>query len=114
MSKIYDALQIAYGEKLAAKNEPMELPSVSVSSHSLLQIKNSSSIPKCYKESELMVMAQNIAALLPGPDKNVIQFIGSRKGEGTSTLVREFAMVSAQHSHKPVLLIEPDLMQPSQ
>ena len=61
-----------------------------------------------------MVMAQNIAALLPGPDKNVIQFIGSRKGEGTSTLVREFAMVSAQHSNKPVLLVEADLMQPSQ
>jgi Mrp family chromosome partitioning ATPase len=114
MSKIYDALQIAYGEKLAAKNEPIEIPSVSVSSHSLLQIKSSSSIPRCYKESELMVMAQNIAALLPGPDKNVIQFIGSRKGEGTSTLVREFAMVSAQHSNKPVLLVEADLMQPSQ
>ena len=114
MSKIYDALQIAYGEKLAAKNEPIEIPSVSVSSPSLLQIKSSSSIPRCYKESELMVMAQNIAALLPGPDKNVIQFIGSRKGEGTSTLVREFAMVSAQHSNKPVLLVEADLMQPSQ
>ena len=114
MSKIYDALQIAYGEKLAAKNEPMEIPSVSVSSPSLLQIKSSSSIPRCYKESELMVMAQNIAALLPGPDKNVIQFIGSRKGEGTSTLVREFAMVSAQHSIKPVLLVEADLMQPCQ
>jgi Mrp family chromosome partitioning ATPase len=114
MSKIYDALQIAYGEKLAAKNEPIEIPSVSVSSHSLLQIKSSSSIPRCYKESELMVMAQNIAALLPGPDKNVIQFIGSRKGEGTSTLVREFAMVSAQHSNKPVLLVEADLMQPCQ
>ena len=114
MSKIYDALQIAYGEKLAAKNEPMEIPSLSVSSPSLLQIKSSSSIPRCYKESELMVMAQNIAALLPGPDKNVIQFIGSRKGEGTSTLVREFAMVSAQHSIKPVLLVEADLMQPCQ
>ena len=114
MSKIYDALQIAYGEKLAAKNEPMEIPSVSVSSPSLLQIKSSSSIPRCYKEPELMVMAQNIAALLPGPDKNVIQFIGSRKGEGTSTLVREFAMVSAQHSIKPVLLVEADLMQPCQ
>ncbi len=114
MSKIYDALQIAYGEKLAAKNEPIGISSVSVSSPSLLQIKSSSSIPRCYKESELMVMAQNIAALLPGPDKNVIQFIGSRKGEGTSTLVREFAMVSAQHSNKPVLLVEADLMQPSQ
>jgi len=126
MSKIYDALQIAYGEKLAAQkepktgietsigNEPIEVPSVSIPSSPLLKIQSSSSIPRYYKESELMVMAQNIAALLPSPDKNVIQFIGSRKGEGTSTLVREFALVSAQHSKKPVLLVEADLAQPSQ
>jgi protein-tyrosine kinase len=114
MSKIYDALQIAYGEKLAAEREPIDVPSVSISSPSLLQIKSASSIERFYKESELMVMAQNIAALLPSPDKNVIQFIGSRKGEGTSTLVREFALLSAQHSNKPVLLVEADLMQPCQ
>jgi len=114
MSKIYDALQIAYGEKLAAGNEPIEVPSVSIPSSSVLPIKSSYAIPRFHKESELMVMAQNIAALLPSPDKNVIQFIGSRKGEGTSTLVREFALVSAQHSKKPVLLVEADLAQPSQ
>ena len=120
MSKIYDALQIAYGEKLAAGNgaseetQPIDVPSVSVPSPSLLQVKSSLSIPRFHKESELMVMAQNIAPLLPSPDKNVIQFIGSRKGEGTSTLIREFALVSAQHSNKPVLLVEADLAQPSQ
>ena len=118
MSKIYDALQIAYGEKLAAgnesKKEPIEVPSVSIPSPSLLQVRNTTSYPRLYNESELMVMAQNIAALLPSPDKNVIQFIGSRRGEGTSTLVREFALVSSQHSKKPVLLVEADLMQPCQ
>ncbi len=118
MSKIYDALQIAYGEKLAAgnesKKEPIEVPSVSIPSPSLLQVRNTTSCPRLYNESELMVMAQNIAALLPSPDKNVIQFIGSRRGEGTSTLVREFALVSSQHSNKPVLLVEADLMQPCQ
>ena len=118
MSKIYDALQIAYGEKLAAANEvkkeSIEVPSVSIPSPSLLQVRNTTSCPRLYNESELMVMAQNIAALLPSPDKNVIQFIGSRRGEGTSTLVREFALVSSQHSNKPVLLVEADLMQPCQ
>jgi len=115
MSKIYDALQIAYGEKLATGTEPaIEVPSVTLPSPSVLQVKSASSLPRVHKESELMVMAQNIAALLPSPDKNVIQFIGSRKGEGTSTLVREFALVSAQHSNKPVLLVEADLMQPCQ
>jgi protein-tyrosine kinase len=121
MSKIYDALQIAYGEKLAAGKapaEPIDVPSVSVPSsppsHSLLRVQSAVSVKRLYKESELMVMAQNIAALLPSPDRNVIQFIGSRKGEGTSTLVREFALLSAQHSNKPVLLVEADLMEPSQ
>ena len=119
MSKIYDALQIAYGEKLASakagpKQEPIDVPSVSVPSSSLLPIKDSLAVRRIHKDSEMMVMAQNIAALLPNPDKNVIQFIGSRKGEGTSTLVREFALLSAQHSQKPVLLVEADLMQPSQ
>ena len=114
MSKIYDALQIAYGEKLAAEKEPIDVPSVSLSSPSLLPVQRASAIERFYKDSELMVMAQNIAALLPSPDKNVIQFIGSRKGEGTSTLVREFALLSAQHSMKPVLLVEADLMQPCQ
>lgn len=121
MSKIYDALQIAYGEKLAAgkaPTEPIDVPSVSVPSsppsNSLLRVQNAVSVQRLYKESELMVMAQNIAALLPSPDRNVIQFIGSRKGEGTSTLVREFALLSAQHSNKPVLLVEADLMEPSQ
>jgi Mrp family chromosome partitioning ATPase len=124
MSKIYDALHIAYGEKFASakaepkpepKNEPIKASSVSVpSSSSLLQIKGACVIQRIYKESELMAMAQNITALFPYSNQNVIQFIGSRKGEGTSTLVREFALLSAQHSQTPVLLVEADLMQPSQ
>jgi Mrp family chromosome partitioning ATPase len=44
----------------------------------------------------------------------VIQFIGSRAGEGTSTLIREFALTVAQQSSKPVLLVEADSEHPSQ
>lgn len=112
MSKIYDALQVAYGDRVAMVNKPTEVSTIPPSS--LLQIDSPFSVSTCHKESELLGLAQNIAARLPGPDKKVIQFIGSRKGEGTSTLVRDFAMVSAHHSSKPVLLIEADLMQPSQ
>jgi Mrp family chromosome partitioning ATPase len=35
-------------------------------------------------------------------------------GEGTSTLIREFALTAAKHSSKPVLLVEADFYQPSQ
>ncbi len=112
MSKIYDALQVAYGERVGTVHNPTEVSTIPPSS--LLQIESPFSASILHKESELLGLAQNIAARLPGHEKKVIQFIGSRKGEGTSTLVREFAMVSAHHSSKPVLLIEADLMQPSQ
>ena len=72
------------------------------------------SIPRFHEESELRALAQNIAARLPNPDQRVIQFIGSRKGEGTSTLIREFALNAVQQSSKPVLLVEADSNQPSQ
>lgn len=127
MSKIYDALQIAYEERLStAKNNtnnqtvPAETSQTAIpataspATSGLVQFKPSASLQRFHKENDLLLLAQNIAALLPGPDKNVIQFIGSRKGEGTSTLVREFAMVAAQHSTKPVLLVEADLINPSQ
>jgi protein-tyrosine kinase len=114
MSKIYDALQIAHGERLATSkevsDEPISLPppliGYSPSSPSVL--------PRFYQESELLALAQNIAARLPSPDQNVIQFIGSRMGEGTSTLIREFALTAAKHSSKPVLLVEADFYKPSQ
>jgi protein-tyrosine kinase len=114
MSKIYDALQIAHGERLAASkevsDEPISLPPPLIG----YSPSNPSVLPRFYQESELLALAQNIAARLPSPDQNVIQFIGSRMGEGTSTLIREFALTAAKHSSKPVLLVEADFYKPSQ
>ena len=39
----------------------------------------------------------------------VIQFIGSIRGEGISTVAREFAQICAVHSDRPVLLLDLDL-----
>ncbi len=112
MSKIYDALQAAHRKRMAVTNELNDESTSSspppLTGHSPL------STPKFHEESELLGLAQTIAARLPNPDQNVIQFIGSRKGEGTSTLIREFALTVAQHSSKPVLLVEADFAQPSQ
>jgi Mrp family chromosome partitioning ATPase len=112
MSKIYDALQIAHGERLAATKEVNDAPIIS--SPPPLTGYSPSVLPRFYEESDLLALAQNIAARLPDPDQNVIQFIGSRMGEGTSTLIREFALTAAKHSNKPVLLVEADFHQPSQ
>ena len=110
MSKIYEALQIAHEEQLAVVQELYEAPTIS--SAPLLKSSDPLAVQRIYKEAELLTLAQNIAARLPNPIENVIQFIGSRRGEGTSTLIREFALTTAQHSSKPVLLIEADFNQP--
>ena len=124
MSKIYDALQIAHGERLSEAKELNDGLIVSSSKELSHEVAISSSppltgfghfsLPRFYEEVELLALAQNIAARLPNPDQNVIQFIGSRIGEGTSTLIREFALTAARHSNKPVLLVEADFNKPSQ
>ena len=112
MSKLYKALQAHHEKQLAASHEQTRIPTTPLdptASQNTL-----ASIPKFHEESELLALAQNIAAHLPNPDQNVIQFIGSQAGEGTSTLIREFALTVAQHSNKPTLLVEADFKQPSQ
>jgi len=112
MSNIYNALQTAQGKRVS---EPNELNDESTSSppRPLIGV-NPPSTSKFHEESELLALAQTIATLLPNPNQRVIQFIGSQTGEGTSTLIREFALTVAQHSSKPVLIIEADSNQPSQ
>jgi len=112
MSKIYEALQIAQEEQLSVVAEFRE--DTSVPSVTFFENHDSFPGPTFYEESELLALAQNISARLPDPRQNVIQFIGSRLGEGTSTLIREFALATARHSSKPVLLVEADFNQPCQ
>lgn len=57
---------------------------------------------------------QNLSVLIPDSSKKIIQFIGSREGEGTSTVVREFARVSASKFGKLVLLLDADQYHPTQ
>ncbi|TFG61690.1 MAG: hypothetical protein E4H32_07065, partial [Nitrospirales bacterium] len=110
MSKLYDALQSVHVERLAIANELND--ALTSTFPSSLREKRPVSTPKFHEQSELLALAQNIAARLPNPDQNVIQFIGSQAGEGTSTLIREFALMVAEDSSKPVLLVEADFKRP--
>ena len=112
MSKLYKALQAAQEERLATTNEFRHTSNPNT--QNIISSNNPLSSPKFNDESELRSLAQNIAVHLPNPDQNVIQFIGPQAGEGTSTLVREFAIEIATHSTKPVLLVEADFHRPSQ
>ena len=61
-------------------------------------------------------MAALWAALGPArPDRGrVVQFIAATSGEGTSTVAREFARLSAVRARRPVWLIDADLTSQSQ
>jgi hypothetical protein len=61
-------------------------------------------------EEEMVDLYTIITALLPFPGGKLLQFIGSREGEGTSTLVREFARVACVQFNKSVFLL--DLISP--
>jgi Mrp family chromosome partitioning ATPase len=59
-------------------------------------------------EDEMVGLYQRLDALLPGGTGRVLEFIGSREGEGTSTVAGEFARVSAARFGKRVLLLVMD------
>lgn len=62
-------------------------------------------------EGEMVDLYHAIESLFSGKKQKIIQFIGSRKGEGTSTIVREFARVAAIIMGKSVLLMDTDFPQ---
>jgi len=65
-------------------------------------------------EDEMVALSRNIDALLTASPRNVVQFIGAQGGEGSSTVTRDFAMVSAARLGKSVLLLDADPRNPSQ
>ena len=58
---------------------------------------------------EMALLYQQIDSQLNGSPKKVIQFIAAREGEGTSTIVREFARTSATILGKSVFLFDAEL-----
>lgn len=101
MTKIYEALQRAHRER--QDGHPND-PSPSEEQRPDPQPQSHHSDPSL--ESEMVQLQQRLTALLPDPHTNMIQFISSRNGEGTSTLTRALANVVAKHSNKSVLLVE--------
>lgn len=105
MAKIYEALENAKIEVLNGSPEiSPSRPTVSSSS---------SKFSKLVVEKEIRVY-QNLSAVISDSTKKVLQFIGSREGEGTSTVIREFARVSASKFGKLVLLLDADQYRPTQ
>jgi capsular exopolysaccharide synthesis family protein len=64
-------------------------------------------------EETMVGLYHSISTLLNDKKGKTVQFIGSRTGEGTSTLIREFAKTLAFKLEKRVLLLDADRKRPS-
>jgi len=99
MTMIYEALEKASREKVA-KDEKPEL--VCIPRESPAQELESAI-------SETMTgLYHNIDSMLSESSTRAVQFIGSRPGEGTSVIVREFAKVVSRKMNRSVLLFDAD------
>lgn len=105
MSKIYEALQHAYRQKTGGESTTTPHLPIPFAAPVAGDTDMGEEMLKLYKV---------IDVLLPGVKSKVIQFIGTREGEGTSTIVREFARVCADMIGNTVLLLDADRHQPTQ
>lgn len=107
MSKIYEALMHASKQRKTSSHSPQRhlqapppAPPIAPS--------------PCNIEEEMLCLYKTVETLLPDTPKKILQFISVREGEGTSTLIREFAVLSATKLGKSVLLLDADRHSPTQ
>ena len=62
--------------------------------------------PRTTLGREMLELHMNVEALLPMTPRKIIQFTGSRGGEGVSTIVREYACMAAAELGKSVLILD--------
>ncbi|MGA2403210.1 MAG: CpsD/CapB family tyrosine-protein kinase [Syntrophobacteraceae bacterium] len=103
MSKIYEALQVVHRQEKGEEAPPAELVPCAPPEPDGFGL-----------EEEMLSLYKIVVTLLPKVQSRIIQFIGAREGEGTSTIIREFAKVSADLIGHSVLLLDADRYQPSQ
>jgi len=107
MSKIFEAL------KHAQKGIEITEPTPASKRRHDLNV-NSPEGEDTGQENALISLYQRIDSLLPQAKKKVIQFIGSRTGEGASTIAREFGKTTANKLNKTVLILDADQQNPKQ
>ena len=100
MSNIYEALEQACSKKTGSGVTPeLSLQTEVVRGTSLTQ--------------EMTWLHHQVDSLLANPSNKMIQFVGSRRGEGVSTIVREFAKVAVERHGKSVLVLDAAYQDPA-
>jgi protein-tyrosine kinase len=105
MTKIFEALEQAEQERAGAAKPAAAGSPPSASSGSTREIQ---------VQETMISLYQNLSSMFDTMGGKCILFMGSRPGEGASTLVRQFAQVAARQLHRSVLLLDADLTHPSQ
>ncbi|MDA8090360.1 MAG: CpsD/CapB family tyrosine-protein kinase [Nitrospiraceae bacterium] len=99
MSKIYEALKQASSP---ASTTPVSIsPSYPDTEDAAL-------------EKAMLRLYQGIDSLLQDLPQKMVQFIGARRGEGASAIVRDFGLKAAMALGKPVLIFDADRANPAQ
>lgn len=118
MTKIYEALEHARREirevehvELPAQ-EPAERPP-EPPAEAVPTALRAPSVHELDLEPEMTALYQSINSRLADLDHKVIQFISSRHGEGTSTIIRELAKVITSLMGRSVLLLDIDRRHPN-
>lgn len=104
MSKVYDALLQARADQTLTKDVERDTTIVI----SKPEIVDTRGLPSLKMEKEMGRLFHNVTGLLPNSQGGIIQFIGSKKDEGTSTITREFGLFLAAKSNKSILLVDAD------
>lgn len=99
MSKIYEALENAQKESRELATQKNEVPQTTTAN--VLR-------PIAHRdfENEMIALYQSIESRLPDLDRKVILFLSAKEGEGTSTIVREFARIAARKMGKTVFVLD--------
>lgn len=100
MSNIYEALEQACREKTSSSGTP-ELS---------LQMEVTQGVSL---NAEMAHLHHQVDFLASNTSHKLIQFLGSRRGEGVSTIVREFAKVAVERYGKSVLVLDSAYQDPA-
>jgi len=100
MSNIYEALEQACREKTTTG----VTPELALQTEVLRGITLS---------TEMTWLHHQVESILENTPNKLIQFVGSRRGEGVSTLVREFAKVAVERHGKSVLILDSAYQDPA-
>ncbi len=109
MSKVYEVLRRARAERLETR---IPEPQATLQEAPFMRAPRLPGIDIQSLEREMLILDQSIADLTRHTKGTCLQFLGLHGGEGTSTIVREFAKLGSWQKRRSVLIVDAYRSQP--